>query len=196
MVLGITGISGSGKHTAAKFLEQRGWKVLDADKIAHSLYRPYTHVWKGISTRFGEKILNQDDTINRQKLGAIVFDTDHPEEANKALQDLNNLVHPELHRRLKEEVRYLHKKGGHVILVGALWEEIKMREMVSFMLLLKAPLEISVERIQKRDGLSETMVIQRIQAQKNPPNPDKIIENKRDLQMFYKSLVELEHELI
>ena len=41
MILGITGKSGTGKHTAAKFLEQKGWKVLDVDKIAHKLYRPY-----------------------------------------------------------------------------------------------------------------------------------------------------------
>ena len=94
MILGITGISGSGKHTAANFLKQKGWVVLDADKIAHYLYRPYTSLWKAVVKEFGEDILSANDKIDRQKLSKIVFDPNNPE----GLKKLNEITHPEIKR--------------------------------------------------------------------------------------------------
>lgn len=83
----ITGSIGTGKSTAVNILKDMGYKVLDSDKIVHDSYNIGTEVYKKLLTDFGNEILNADFSINRQKLGKIVFS-----DENK-LETLNELVH-------------------------------------------------------------------------------------------------------
>lgn len=184
MILGITGISGSGKHTAGDFLRQKGWAVLDADKIAHYLYRPYTHVWKAITKRFGNEILNKDDTIDRQKLGAIVFSPAH----EKDLQDLNDIAHPAIKQYIKDEIHNLSRKKPDIAVIAALWKEVGLPEFCDKILVLSTGNETAFERIRKRDGITKDMYEIRIGKQIMPANPDFSIENKGSFQEFYKAL--------
>ncbi len=184
MVLGITGISGSGKHTAGDFLRQKGWAVLDADKIAHYLYRPYTHVWKDVTKRFGNGILNKDDTIDRQKLGAIVFSAGH----EKDMQDLNDIMHPAIKQYIKEEIRNLMKKKPNIAVIAALWKEVGLPEFCDKMLVLSADKETMFERVRKRDGITKDMYEIRIGKHIMPLTPDFSIENKGSFQELYKAL--------
>ena len=116
MTLGITGISGSGKHMVANFFKEKEWVILDADKIAHDLYRPYTGVWKKITKEFGEKILNTDDTINRFKLSEIVFNPSDPDASKLLLGKLNQIIHPYMKRRMK--IRRTMKRKNFTISSG------------------------------------------------------------------------------
>ena len=193
MILGITGKSGVGKHTAAKFFEQRGWKVRDADKIAHKLYRPYQRVWREVTERFGEGILKKNDVIDRQKLKQIVFGK--TEESRKALKDLNAIVHPEVKRILKDEVYYLGKKKANTVIVGALWEELGLFEVCEKVLLLKAGDTLTYERIKKRDGLDLEMYEAYTANQKEPENPDFIVINEGSFQDLYKELNQIVTQL-
>lgn len=177
MVLGITGISGSGKHTAAQWFEKQNWIILDADKIAHYLYRPYTGVWKQIVDAFGEKILNQDDVINRQKLGKIVFDPTDPIKAEEARQKLNAIVHPAVIRNIKDVIHRHFKRKSNIVVVASLWKELKIPEMCDKILLLKAYPEVARQRITARDSISDDMYLQRVSSQSEPMNPDFVIEN-------------------
>jgi dephospho-CoA kinase len=186
MILGITGISGSGKHTAADFLKQKGWVVLDADKIAHYLYRPYTSLWKAIVKEFGEDILTEKDKIDRQKLGKIVFNTNNPE----ALLTLNKITHPEIKRYLKDELYHLRKKPN-IIIIAALWKEIGILGLCDKMLLINANKDLAFDRIKKRDGIEKEMYNIRIKNQIIPPNPDFTVDNEGDFQELYKSLNQL-----
>ena len=190
MKLGITGISGSGKHTAATFFKQRKWIILDADKMAHDLYRPYTYVWKDIVERFGEGILTTKDLIDRQKLGAIVFDSKNSE----ALEDLNKIVHPAIRREIENALYHYRNRDDHLIIVAALWESIGLNELCDKILLIKSNSSLAMERSIARDGITEDVYKARIKNQTEPPDPDFIVENNGEFKEFYKQLSELNIE--
>jgi len=184
MILGITGKSGTGKHTAADFLKQKGWTVLDADKIAHHLYRPYTHVWKAVIKHFGEGILGKKDIIDRQKLGEIVFNPNKQEE----LKELNKIVHPEIKRYLKNEIHYLRRKERNAAVIAALWKEMGLIELCDKVLSISANEDLAFERVKKRDGISEEAYGARTKNQLPLETPDIEVINEEDRQSFYKLL--------
>ena len=186
MILGITGKSGVGKHTAAKFFEQKGWKMLDADKIAHQLYRPYQRIWRKVVDHFGERVLTKDDIIDRQKLKSIVF-AGGP-EGEKALADLNNIVHPELRRVLKDNVYYLKRKKANTVLIGALWKELGLFELCDAVMLIKAGGALAYERVRKRDGITFDMYEIATKNQTEPENAHVSVVNEGSFQDFYKEL--------
>jgi len=187
MVLGITGISGSGKHTAAEFLKQKGWIILDADKIAHYLYRPYTSVWKAITTHFGEGILNTSDKIDRQKLSKIVFNSEDPKKAAKELKILNEIMHPAIQIHIKNEIYYIRGKKN-IALVAALWKELNLPEYCDKILMVSADKETAFQRIQKRDGADRNAFEARIKNQIMPPKPNFTVANNGDFKEFYTAL--------
>jgi len=87
-VIGLTGPIGSGKNEVAKVLKRRGAYIIDADRIAHTLYSTQSAIWQELVRVFGSRILNRGGAINRKKLGEIVF-------ANKReLKKLNRIIHP------------------------------------------------------------------------------------------------------
>ena len=86
-VIIITGSIGTGKSTAVDILKKLGYKVLDSDKIVHEGYNKDNALYNNVLNCFGKEILNDDETINRQKLGRIVFN--HEE----SLMLLNKIAH-------------------------------------------------------------------------------------------------------
>ena len=191
MVLGITGISGSGKHLATEFFQKKNWVILDADTIAHNLYRPYTGAWKKITKEFGEGILNQDDVINRSKLGEIVFNPQNPD----ALQKLNQIIHPYVKRQLKNDIHRHFRRKSNIIVVAALWEELGLVSLCEKILLLKADPEIRLKRIQNRDGISADMYKMRISRQVEISNPDYTIENNGEIRDLNNSLSDINESM-
>lgn len=99
--IGLTGGIGSGKSTVSQLLGELGAFVIDADKVGHEIYLPGKEAWKQVTAAFGQDILAPDQTIDRKKLGAIVFGS---EDARKRL---NSIVHPlmftDINRRIKEK---------------------------------------------------------------------------------------------
>ena len=87
-VIGLTGGIGSGKSTVSRYLAELGAIIVDADKVGHEVYQPNTDTWRELVKTFGKEILAKDNTIDRKKLGAMVFS--NPEE----LKRLNAIVHP------------------------------------------------------------------------------------------------------
>ncbi len=186
MILGITGKTGVGKHTAAEFFEQRGWKVLNADRISHGLYRPYKRVWREVVEAFGEVILNKKDIIDRQKLRALVFAG--TEASKKALETLNSIVHPELKRVLKDESYYLSKKKKNTVIVAALWEQIGLFELCDKVLLIRAGEALSFDRLKKRDGIDFDMFERVSGTHSDPPHADFEVVNEGNVRDFYGEL--------
>ena len=191
MILGITGISGSGKHTAAAFFQQKNWVVFDVDAIAHYLYRPYTHVWKAITQRFGESILNRDDVINRAKLAQIVFNETDPAGSERALTDMNAIVHPAIKRALKEKIHSHFQRQSNIVIVAALWKEIDLLKLCDKVLLVAADPETARKRIQSRDGISENHYRFRVLHQSVPDRSDFTVRNDGTLSEFYRTLAGL-----
>ncbi|MDW5299284.1 MAG: dephospho-CoA kinase [Sedimentibacter sp.] len=86
-IIVITGSIGTGKSTAVNIIKEMGFKVLDSDKIVHEGYNIGNTLYNKVVKHFGKEILNKDNTIDRQKLGQIVFND------KVKLIFLNNLVH-------------------------------------------------------------------------------------------------------
>lgn len=87
IVIVITGSIGTGKSTAVNIIKDLGFHVLDSDKIVHEGYNKDNELYHNVVNYFGEEILNEDQSINRMKLGRIVFNDE------ECLKTLNKIVH-------------------------------------------------------------------------------------------------------
>jgi dephospho-CoA kinase len=104
IIVGLTGSVGTGKSTVANFFEELGAYVIDWDELAREVVRPHSRAWKEIIECFGKDVLNENLTINRQKLAKIVFT-----EKDKVTK-LNRIVHPEV---FKEDERIINGIKNH-----------------------------------------------------------------------------------
>ncbi len=104
--LGLTGGIGSGKSTVAAMLRERGVPVLDADELAHELLEPGQEAYEEVVREFGKQILRRTATIDRAKLGAIVF----ADAAKRAR--LNQIMHPRIRAITEEWFASLDHPGG------------------------------------------------------------------------------------
>ncbi len=162
-VVGLTGSICSGKSTIARFLAEMGAAVIDADEIGHEAYRPHSETWQQVVEAFGPGILNADGQIDRARLGEIVFrDPD-------ALQRLNGIMHPGMHRVAEKRIEDLKKKGSPVIVLEApLLVEAKWLDLVDEVWVALASEENAVRRCRDRSGLSEAQARARIASQLAP----------------------------
>lgn len=86
-IIAITGSIGTGKSAAVNILRHLGFLVVDSDKIVHDGYNGFGKMYQDVLKFFKEDIINKDNTINRQKLGQIVFSN------QESLKMLNVIVH-------------------------------------------------------------------------------------------------------
>lgn len=113
-IIGITGGVGSGKSRVLAYLETKYKAVIcQADHVAWKLQEPGQKCYTQITDCFGEKILNQDKTINRNKLGQIVF-SDH-----KKLLQLNQIMHPAVKKYIVELIEHEKEKGTIYFIIEA-----------------------------------------------------------------------------
>jgi dephospho-CoA kinase len=104
-ILGITGGVGAGKSTVLDYLNRRYHaRIIQADLAAHYLMEPGQAVYYKVVEAFGSGVLKGDQTIDRQKLGKVVF-----EDPNR-LQKLNSIVHPAVKEYIAGEIAMEKKK--------------------------------------------------------------------------------------
>ncbi|MDD2676365.1 MAG: dephospho-CoA kinase [Methylacidiphilaceae bacterium] len=96
--LGLTGGIAAGKSTTSELLRRAGWFVIDCDEIARELAAPGEQTWQKLVDAFGWRILNKDRSIDRKKLGSIVFG------CSQWRKTLNELTHPAILERWHKEV--------------------------------------------------------------------------------------------
>ena len=161
MIIGITGGLCTGKSTVAGFLAQRGAVVLDADTIAHQAAEPGGDCYQAVVKLFGNSILGEDRRVDRRRLGRIVFSD------FKKLKQLNQIIHPYVKRRFKEEtVRILRENPRPLIVFDVpLLVESGMTKDVDWVVVVTATIKKQIERTMERLGLAEQEVLRRIQAQ-------------------------------
>jgi dephospho-CoA kinase len=104
IIVGLTGGLGTGKSTVTNLFRELGAYIVDWDELARRATRPRSKAWKEITEHFGTGILDDDLTINRQKLARIVFFD------KTKLAKLNKIVHPEV---FKEDERITDEIAGH-----------------------------------------------------------------------------------
>ncbi len=193
MRVGLTGGSGCGVSTAARWLEARGVAVLRADEIGHQILQ-LPQVKRDLVDHFGTGILSAEGDIHRQKLGEIVFAD--PE----ACQALNRMVHPPLLEELTAQVRNLEASRGLVVVDAALIYEWGLAGFFHKVIVITAPLELRLERAMQRDGLSREQVLQRMAAQwpieKKAERADFLIENHGTLDDLHRNLETVWREVV
>ena len=104
IIVGLTGSVGTGKSTVTDFFRELGAYIIDWDELAREVTRPHLRAWKEIVEYFGKDFLNEDLTINRQKLAEIVFSD------KEKVAKLNQIVHPEVFKedeRITNEIKSL-----------------------------------------------------------------------------------------
>lgn len=163
IVIGLTGGILSGKSTISEMLAERGAVIIDADKVGHEAYKPYTQTWRELVAAFGRGILKENDEIDRKKLGDLVFNDP------QALARLNHIVHPRMHAMMKEEIERLRGEGVDlVVLEAAVLIEANWTDLVDEVWVTVAPEEVAVKRLQDRGGMSEEQAWARIRSQISP----------------------------
>ncbi len=162
MKVGLTGGVATGKTLVSKELKKLGAHVIDADVISREITGPGAPAYMEIINEFGEGILREDKTIDRKALGRIVFSD--PEK----LSVLNRITHPRIIERINSEIAALEERHGDdplIIVDAALLIEAGLQKDMEKVIVVYADEEKQIERIMKRDGLSEREAGQRIKAQ-------------------------------
>lgn len=161
LIVAITGGIATGKSVVAKTLENLGCYIHYADKIAHKLIEPEKPAWKKIVARFGEKILNPDKTINRSKLGNIVFSREHDRNF------LNKIIHPLVLEEKKKTIKNLKKDGQYKIFVSeaALTIESDFTQFFDKIIVVYCNEETQIKRLRKRNNISRDEALNKIKTQ-------------------------------
>ncbi|HHW15047.1 MAG TPA: dephospho-CoA kinase [Firmicutes bacterium] len=160
MRLGLTGGLGSGKSRVAQALKGLGAAVVDADQLAREAVAPGTPGWRAVIAAFGREYLLPDGSLDRRKLGRLVF-----AEA-EARHRLEAIVHPEVRRLLRARAEALEKAGARVVVLEVpLLYEAGFEAEVDKVVAVYASPEVRVARVKARDGLSAEEVHQRLAAQ-------------------------------
>lgn len=194
IVVGLTGSVGTGKSTVTSFFRELGAYVIDWDELARKVTRPHSKAWTEVVESFGKDILNDDLTINRRKLAAMVFS--HSEKA----EELNQIVHPEVFEedeRITNDIRGV-DPGALIIKDIPLLFELTHPIHVDKIIVVSASEQTQLTRLEEK-GMSGQDAQSRIKSQlpleEKIKSADFVINNdgpleetKRQVEAVYSSL--------
>ena len=158
MIIGITGSIATGKTYVEKIIKDKGYRVIDADVIAHQALYRNTEVYQKTVVAFGDGILNKNQSINRNKLGRIVFQ--NPDK--KRL--LENLIHPFVINKMRQKIAQTKKKELFFISVPLLYEA-NIEKMFDFIIVVYTSEEKQLERLINRDKIDKKLALLKIASQ-------------------------------
>ena len=163
ILIGLTGNIATGKSVVAQTLSELGARVIDADRVAHEVMAPHGPAYDAVVRAFGRQILAPDGTLDRQKLGEIVF------RDPEALQRLEAAVHP---ATIAEVTRRIAQAAEPVVVVEAIkLIEAGMHRAYDALWVVTAPRSLQIERLVSARGLTIEAAALRVDAQ--PPQEEK-----------------------
>ncbi|PGY10026.1 dephospho-CoA kinase [Bacillus sp. AFS031507] len=190
LVIGLTGGIASGKSTVSNFFKEMDITVVDADIESRLAVMKGESAYFRIIEEFGRDILLEDGEIDRQKLGAIIFH--HAEKR----QTLNEIVHPEVRKRMRDQVEQAIKNSEEVVVLDIpLLFESKLTYMVDKTLLVYVDDETQLKRLIERNNLSVEDAEARIRSQMPLSEKirlaDAVIDNNGSIADTKKQLLEI-----
>lgn len=176
MVLGLTGGIATGKSTVAAVFNSLNYPIVDADVIAREIVEVGSPALAKIATIFGSEVLNPDGTLNRKKLGTIIFSDD------KKRKQLNEVLSPYLSEAILSQIDQKKKAARLVVVDIPLLFEGGYDQFVDKVAVVYVPEQIQVTRLMQRDHLTEMEAQQRINSQlsieKKKQRADIIFDNQ------------------
>ncbi|MEO0246768.1 MAG: dephospho-CoA kinase [candidate division WOR-3 bacterium] len=176
----VTGKAGSGKSTVCKILEKVGFKVIDVDKIAHSLLDELKEV---LIDKFGKSILSPLGNIDRKKLGEIVF------RDESKMKELEEAIHPHLSDRIRKEIEGL---SGNIAIDVAIPGKLGIFDLADFTIYLSVDESNLIKRLIAK-GWSEEKIysILRQQQLEQPLGRVYELSNNGDLSSLERTVLDI-----
>ncbi len=181
-ILGLTGGIASGKSTVSQVFKRLGAYIIDADKVAHEIVEPGNPAWRDVINRFGDDILNSDSTIDREKLGDMVFG--NPE----LLDALNKITHPRVMEKFKDELHCIRANNPDAIVIMEvpLLYETHLERLCDQVIVVWVDRETQIKRLMLRDKINEGAAIKRIDSQmeldEKAKKADYVIDNRHTIE--------------
>ena len=194
LLVGLTGQTGAGKTTVSGYLIRLGYRVIDADLVARQVVAGGSRCIAELATAFGMDIILRDGTLDRRKLGDIIF-ADKEKRAK-----LNRIIFPYIQDEIFGEVERLRHDGVNVIFLDAptLFESGSDKEC-DLIVSVIAPLRLRLARIMARDRLGEKQAMNRIKSQQEDEfytsRSDFVIVNDKDLGQLREQLDSLTQKI-
>ena len=159
LIIGITGIMGSGKTTLAKYYNNLGYDVIYSDNISKEIIKNNADVQSKIKQAFGEKAFI-DNNLNSSFISEIVFND------SKKLEILNKILHPVVIDEISNICEKLINEGKELIFVeSALMFETGTFEGYDYVIAVDCPENLAIQRVISRNGLPENEIKKRMKTQ-------------------------------
>ncbi|MFF5994349.1 dephospho-CoA kinase [Lysinibacillus sp. KU-BSD001] len=181
MIIGLTGSIASGKSTVANMLAGYRLPIVDADLVARQVVEPGTETLAQIAQAFGADVIQEDGTMDREKVGAIIFH----EPAKRKI--LNDIIHPAIRTEMiRQRDEYVAKGEKHIVMDIPLLFESKLQHFVDKILVVSVKEDIQLQRLMERNNLSEEEARARMASQLpmlvKEQGADVVIYNNRSIE--------------
>jgi dephospho-CoA kinase len=189
--VGLTGGIASGKSFAMSCFRKQGACLIDADAVSLDLVKPGKEGWKRIQKHFGEDVITENGTVDRVKLGKIIFSDDEKRDL------LNHLLHPLIIDEIKMKLKQIDEKNPLSIVVVELplLIECGLQNDFDKIVVVVTTRATQVRRLMERNSLSRKEADQRLNAQmdlyKKKEYADYIIENNATKEEVEKQVKEM-----
>lgn len=195
-VIAITGSIATGKSGVSNYLIKRGFPVIDTDILSRVVVEKGSTGLKQLTEAFGDQILNEDGTLNRKKLGSILFS----DEESK--QTINRILHPLIADEANQQIKDYQTAGERLIFVDIpLYYEVNINILMDDVWLVYTTPTIQLERLMKRNQINEQeaqqLINNQISIEDKAKWAEKIIDNSGTLEATYQqveALLKLELE--
>ncbi|MDP2889826.1 MAG: dephospho-CoA kinase [Bacteroidota bacterium] len=188
--VGITGGIGSGKSTACKVFSFLGIPVFEADIVAKQLMNTDPEIRSKLISLFGTSVYLPDQTIDRKYLAGIVFNN------ASLLTQLSKIVHPEVHKSFENWCR--NQRSPYILHESAILFETGFYKLMDKSIAVVANENQRIERVMKRDKITQELVKQRIKNQLNDEEKIKLADfviGNNDNELIIPQIVEIDKKI-
>ena len=198
-IVGLTGGISSGKSTVSSYFKQLEIPVIDADEVARKVVEPNSQGAIEIKKAFGSDVFEEDGSLNRQKLGTLIFSN----VENR--QKLDELLQPLIKIMILEEIEEHRQKGENMIVLDLpLLFEKQYEELCEEIIVVYVPRELQLERLMKRNQYTKQEALSRIDSQLSIEEKRKratvLFDNQGTIQQLYQQveqwLVETKNDIL
>ncbi|EBF5158605.1 TPA: dephospho-CoA kinase [Listeria monocytogenes] len=185
--IGLTGSVATGKSTVSNMIQQAGIPLVDADIAARKVVEPGTEGLKEIVAYFGEEILLADGTLNRAKLGEIIF------KDKEKREKLNEITHPRVKDYMLEARERFFRVGEELVFFDIpLLFESHLESLVDQIVVVWTTPETELKRLMERNNLTKEDALRRIESQmgidEKARKADFVIDNNESLEKTQKQV--------